>query len=296
MKENSKEEASPSSQVMPDKEKSRIALINSRIMNTDCLPGMKGLPAESVDVVITSPPYNIGTKYRTYRDNIDRNGYLNWMRDIGTEVKRIMADDGSFFLNMGSVSADPWIPWEVAFQMRDIFHLQNVIIWVKSISISKTDVGDYGKLTDDISVGHFKPVNSKRYLSRNHEYVFHFTKHGNVSLDKFSIGSKYQDKSNIRRFHRDADVKDRGDVWYIPYKTIKSTKKERPHPASFPSKLPEMCIRLHGVEKTKLVLDPFLGIGNTAVASVSLGIKCIGFEIDKYYYKYTKKMLNDMFS
>ncbi len=79
------------------------------------------------------------------------------------------------------------------------------------------------------------------------------------------------------------DLRDRGDTWFIPYETIWSRKKQRPHPSSFPPKLPMMCIMLHGLEKTKLVLDPFMGIGNTAVACMRLGVDYIGFEMDKSY-------------
>jgi site-specific DNA-methyltransferase (adenine-specific) len=272
------------------------ALLNTRIWNTDCIIGMKKLRPKSVDVVITSPPYNIGTQYKTYKDNIGRSDYLSWMKEVGSQIKRVMNDEGSFFLNMGSKPTDPWVPWEVAMQMREIFSLQNVIIWVKSISISRNDVGNYGKITDDISVGHLKPINSNTYLGKNHEYIFHFTKSGHLNLDKLSVGTKYQDKSNIKRFHKEKDLRDRGDVWFIPYKTIRSSGQERPHPASFPPKLPEMCIKLHGVERVRTVLDPFMGIGNTAIASVSLGIKCIGFDIDRYYCEYTEKRLNEIFT
>ncbi len=271
------------------------ALSNSRIWNADCIRGMKKLQPKSVDVVVTSPPYNIGARYKTYRDNMGRAEYLSWMKDVALQINRVLSDEGSFFLNMGSKPTDPWVPWEVAMQMREFFNLQNVIVWVKSISISKKDVGNYGKITDDMTVGHLKPVNSRRYLGKNHEYIFHFTKSGHLDLDKLSIGARYQDKSNIRRFHREKDLRDRGDVWFIPYKTIRSASQERPHPATFPPKLPEMCIKLHGVEKAKRVMDPFMGIGSTAIASVSLGIKCIGFEIDKYYCKYTKNRMNKIF-
>ncbi len=274
----------------------KAALSGSRILNMDCLKGLREMEEGRIDVVVTSPPYNIGTAYKTYRDDIKREDYLDWIEDVGSEIRRVMKDDGSFFLNVGSKATDPWVPWEVAFRMKKFFKLQNVIIWVKNISIFKADVGDYGKVTDDISVGHFKPLNSPKYLSRNHEYIFHFTKHGDVKLDKLSIGTRYQDKSNISRFHRELDLRDRGDVWYIPYKTIRSRQKDRPHPAAFPPRLPEMCIKVHGLERTKMVLDPFMGIGNTAIASISLGIRCIGFEVDRYYYDYTKGTLERMFS
>ncbi|MCW4034160.1 MAG: site-specific DNA-methyltransferase, partial [Candidatus Bathyarchaeota archaeon] len=86
--------------------------------------------------------------------------------------------------------------------------------------------------------------------------------------------------------------RDRGDTWFIPYKTIQSRKKQRPHPSTFPPKLPKMCIELHGLENTKLVLDPFMGIGNTAVACLELGVDYIGFEMDKTYVEVAKQQID----
>ena len=62
-----------------------------------------------------------------------------------------------------------------------------------------------------------------------------------------------------------------------------SRDKDRPHPATFPPKLPEMCLRLHGLERARLVADPFLGLGSTAVACAELGVSFIGIEMDEGY-------------
>ena len=130
-----------------------------------------------------------------------------------------------------------------------------------------------------------------------HEYIFHFTKTGKVKLDKLAVGVPYQDKTNIGRWKKAVqDLRDRGDTWFIPYKTIWSRKKHRPHPATFPPKLPMMCIKLHGLERTKLVLDPFMGIGNTALACLSLGIDYIGFEIDKDYVESANQQIKKKMS
>jgi len=167
--------------------------------------------------------------------------------------------------------------------MQRHFVLQNVIHWIKSIAINKVDVGDYEGITQDVAVGHFKPINSKRYLNDCHEYIFHLTRRGDVELDRLAIGVAYQDKSNVGRWSRKRDVRCRGNTWFIPYQTIKDRERQRPHPASFPPKLAEMCVRLHGLERVRRVLDPFLGIGSSALASAALGIEFAGFEIDANY-------------
>ena len=80
----------------------------------------------------------------------------------------------------------------------------------------------------------------------------------------------------------------------MPYKTINSRENDRPHPASFPPEIAEMCIKLHGLGRTRKVLDPFMGIGNTAIACRKLGVSCLGFEIDPDYYAVSLKSLSDL--
>jgi site-specific DNA-methyltransferase (adenine-specific) len=251
----------------------------------DCITGLKeNVRDKSADVVVTSPPYNIGTGYNSYSDELPREKYLAWMEEVGVAVKQALTDDGSFFLNIGNKPKDQWIAWDVAYVLREHFVLQNAIHWVKSIAISKTEAGNYPNIAGDIAVGHFKPIVSNRFLNDCHEYIFHFTKRGNVPLDKLSVGISYQDKTNIGRWKAaKEDRRDRGNIWFIPYETIQSRSKQRPHPATFPVNLPERCIRLHGSTKTKLVVDPFVGIGSSAAAAMRLGISFVGFEIDKEY-------------
>lgn len=270
----------------------------NRIYIMDCLEGMrKFLEDKEVDVIVTSPPYNLGIKYRKYDDTIPREQYLDWMEEVGLEIKRVLKDDGSFFLNIGHKPTDLWVPWEVAFRLRKHFVLQNVIIWVKSIAIKKEDVGNYPNIKGDVSVGHYKPINSKYFLNDCFEYIFHFTKNGKVELDRLAIGVPYQDKSNIGRWKSaNKDLRCRGNTWFIPYDTIQKREKDRPHPSTFPPKLPEYCIKLHGLHKTKLVLDPFMGIGNTALACVKLGVDWIGFEIDEYYASIAEKRVKETLS
>ncbi len=250
------------------------------IYNTDCVAGMNRiLEPGTVDVVVTSPPYNLGTVYSGYDDTIGRDEYVRWMGEWGGAIAEILSDRGSVFLNIGGKPSDPWGPFEVLSELRDCFVLQNVIHWIKSVAIQKEDVGRYAGIESNVSVGHFKPINSPRYVNDCHEYIFHLTKKGDVELDRLAIGVEYQDKSNVSRWSSAKDDRRcRGNTWFVPYKTIRSREKQRPHPASFPVKIPTMCIELHGLERTRLVLDPFLGIGNTAVACVELGVNCIAFD------------------
>lgn len=266
------------------------------LYNMDCIEGMQQhLEPGSVDVVVTSPPYNLGTSYKSYDDSMGRADYVEWMGRWARAVCHVLADEGSLFLNIGGKPSDPWGPFEVLFQLREHFALQNTIHWIKSIAIQKADVGRYPGISGNVSVGHYKPINSPRYINDCHEYIFHLTKSGRVALDRLGVGVEYQDKSNIGRFGsaNRPDRRCRGNTWFVPYKTIKSRDRQRPHPATFPTKIPQMCIQLHGVEQTRCVLDPFMGIGHTAAACAQLGVSCIGFELEEDYFLQSQRVLEE---
>ncbi|HYB02966.1 MAG TPA: DNA methyltransferase, partial [Nitrososphaerales archaeon] len=77
------------------------------LYHKDCIQGMKELiPEKSVGAIVTSPPYNIGVHYSSHRDNLPRQKYLEWMGELGLAVKRVLRDDGSFFLNIGDTPKD----------------------------------------------------------------------------------------------------------------------------------------------------------------------------------------------
>ncbi len=252
----------------------------------DCIGGMRRLLApDSVDVVVTSPPYNLGIAYGRYDDAVPRAQYLDWIEHWALAVRRVLRPAGSLFLNIGGKPADPWGPLDVLLRLRPHFVLQNTLHWVKSIALDVDPQGTEASHGRALTVGHYKPINSTRYVNDCHEYVFHLTKTGAVPLDRLAIGVEYQDKSNVRRWRRArGDRRCRGNTWFIPYETIQSRQRQRPHPATFPVRLPLMCIRLHGLERAQHVLDPFLGLGSTALACRALGIRCTGFELDPSYW------------
>jgi site-specific DNA-methyltransferase (adenine-specific) len=256
----------------------------------DCVEGMKRLTDASVDVVVTSPPYNLGIKYRNYTDRKSREEYLTWSCDWAREVKRVLRAKGSFFLNLGACPSNPLIPHELLVALKEEgvgFFLQNTFHWIKSITIET-------KEGEQVSAGHFKPLQSQRYVNDCHEYIFHLTKNGDTPLDRLSLGVPYSDKSNIRRWAhtKGRDLRCRGNNWFIPYKTIVSRSKERPHPATFPVELAVNCIKIHGWRADLVMLDPFLGIGHSALAAKRCGVgHFIGFDIDAEYVRVARQAL-----
>src|ERR1700720_2331058 len=146
----------------------------------DCVTGMSQLAENYIDLTVTSPPYNLGIKYGKYSDKEKRTSYLDWCREWALEIRRVLKSDGSLFLNIGSAPSSPMLPHEIVLRLRDVFVLQNVIHWIKSITIEDRD----GEVR---SYGHFKPISSKRFLNDCHEYVFHFTKTGRVEIFLLAI-------------------------------------------------------------------------------------------------------------
>ena len=257
---------------------------SSRFYLADCLQVFKELPAQSVDVIVTSPPYNMGIKYNSYQDTLSQSEYLEWTNTWVAASARVLRADGSLFLNVGTRPSDPWTALDVAQAARSHLRLQNIIHWIKSIAIDRGSTGAATGLGRDLAVGHYKPINSERYLNDCHEFVFHFTPEGGTRLDRLALGVPYQDPSNIARWRSAAEgVRCRGNTWFIPYETIQRRDRDRPHPATFPSRLPEQCLKLHGLSRIRTAMDPFTGLGSTAAACARLGVDFVGADIDETY-------------
>ena len=268
----------------------------------DCLESLKTIEDKTVDVVVTSPPYNIGIKYNKYKDKKPHEQYLEWIYDIFVQLKRVLKDDGHIFLNMGYTNKDPWISMEVAIKLKDMLVMQNKITWVKSISI--------GEDKDDTH-GHFKPINSDRYINITNEDIYHFTKTDKVKINREAVGVPYKWKCNLidrktgkHRINKKTglpveDKRCKGNSWFIPYDTITSKKERGEHPATFPEGLVEHCIKISGI-KEGVILDPFIGSGTTVRTAKKLSdnvegynLSGIGMDIDEKYINYCNESIVD---
>jgi site-specific DNA-methyltransferase (adenine-specific) len=148
------------------------------LIKQDCIDWMNSQPEKSIECIITSPPYNLDIKYGKYQDDQPRDSYLKWILDVAQAAKRVLTDDGQIFLNVGYSNTDPWVAMDVAQVFRKEFVLQNNFTWVKHI------------LVNDQSVGMYKPISSERYSSATTESIFHFTKDGNVKVNRTAIGHR----------------------------------------------------------------------------------------------------------
>ena len=250
-----------------------------RFFHGDAIETLNALGAGSIDAVVTSPlttsVSGIGRMTMAVRGRSIWSGRRRGSRRQGVSL----AEDGSLFLNVGAKPKDPWTALDIAQAVRPHLELQNIIHWVKSIAIEKALAGARAGLADDLAVGHYKPINIKLFLNDCHEFVFHFSRTGETPIDRRAVGVKYQDKSNVTRWQQaGSGLRCRGNTWFLPYDTIQSRDKERPHPATFPWRLPAYCLKLHGVPRIRVAADPFLGLGSSAVACAALGVSFIGID------------------
>lgn len=241
----------------------------SEIVCQDAIEFMAQLPYNSIDGVVTSPPYNIGVRYNSYNDS--RSDYIDWSLSWIQEAIRVSRR--GVMLNIGSKASDRNQLHKLLGAIAKEFIIQNEIIWAKSVTVA-------GKTT-----GHFKPINSDRFTNNTHEYIFHIVR-APVKIDKVAVGVPYEDKSNIGRFASTTkDLRCRGSVWFLPYETRQT---QLDHPATFPIELAKMMIKFLGASS---VLDPFIGSGTTAVAAKLLGIEFLGCDSDKAYVERANKRL-----
>jgi len=214
---------------------------------------------EVVDLVICSPPYNVGKNYKNHDDALPLEEYLGLLRAVWAECKRVMRPGGRICVNVAGVDRQPYLPLQsfIAQQLMDLgFLMRGEIIWDKAASVGvSTAWGSWQS-----------PSNPT--LRDLHEYIIVFCK------DQFRLG---QAKGETDLTSEEFTALTRS-IWSFP--TGSATKVG--HPAPFPVELPRRLIKLYSW-KGGLVLDPFCGSGSTCVAASQLGRLWIGVDIDPAY-------------
>ncbi|MHA1235545.1 MAG: DNA-methyltransferase [Promethearchaeota archaeon] len=229
---------------------------------------MSELEDESIDVVITSPPYNRGKTYSSdngeiHDDKMEDAEYYSFLTAIWSECYRVAKKSAVFFLNIGDSAGDQGKSEKVAKSAENASwkRIQD-IIWVKSF----------------LGKGHYTPSGGNRRLNNLWEHIFLFAKNTKeYKIDPKAIGMPYTDKSNIGRYS-DTDLRDPGNVWLIPYVKTTGVTIKKGHEAPFPIGLPYKCIKM--VPNAKTALDPFGGTCSTLAACLKLGVK--GYAYEKY--------------
>lgn len=231
----------------------------NQILCGDCLDVMREIPDESIDLIVTSPPYNLRCStgksvkkssggrwknaaillqgYSHHSDNMPHADYVAWQREALNEMLRILTPQGAIFYNhKGRVQGGKW---QDRSDILNDFPVRQMIIW-------------YRKSGMNFNAGYFVPTYEIIYL---------------IAKPRFRLA----DRANGY-----------GDVWTF------SPARNNPHPAPFPEELARRCIES---TNAKLILDPFMGSGTTAVASVKAGRQYIGIDHSPIYCEMARARL-----
>jgi len=239
------------------------------IYNMDCVKGLKQVEDNSVDLIVTSPPYNVGIEYDSWDDNMQWEDYLKWVREWLSECYRILKDDGRicinhYFCNAPRKNGDSCSRFPL-FDFKNImddigYHTHKIAMW------------------DDLTMK--KQTAWGSWLSASAPFI-QTPYEGILIAYKNQWNKQNKGKSTISR----GDFMEGcSGVWHIgttPGYTI----------ACFPERLPQLCIDLFSYEND-VVLDPFSGSGTTCYVAKSLNRHFIGFEISENYYQESLSRLN----
>lgn len=228
---------------------------------------MEELPDNSVHLMVTSPPYNVG---KEYDENLTLNEYREFLKRVWTEVKRVLVPGGRACINIANLGRKPYIPLH-AYMIEDMldlgFLMRGEIIWNKASSGSpSTAWGTW--------------LSAKNPILRDiHEYILVFSK-SSFSRDRIENKKSTISKEEFLEFTK--------SVW--TFSAEPATKVG--HPAPFPVELPYRLIQLYTFEK-EVILDPFMGSGQTAIAAIKTHRHYIGYETNQEYIELAQRRIND---
>jgi len=243
----------------------------NKIICGDCLEVLKDIPDKSIDLIITSPPYNVGMPYGV-NDRKNYLEYLQFMKMVLLECYRVLIKGGRITINLpssilqSSSSRMAYLALDYVLIMREIGFLDRE--WIGWIKMPKGELP--GKST---SWGSWKSP-SCPYCRDAMEYIIVMDKEQHKRTDK-----KGQNDITSQEF-----LQFSVNCWYFP------PEHNRQHPAPFPTDLPYRLIKFY-TWKDDVVLDPFLGSGTTAIVAKKLGRNYIGIELNHNYIKIAEERL-----
>lgn len=216
---------------------------------------MDSIGDDSANLVVTSPPYNVGTEYDEYDDSLSVEEYEGLLSSVLDECQRILQDDGRIAVNVAPVVGRPMIdlPAIVRGLMDESgFQARGHYIWDKGASESSSAWGSWRSA-------------SNPYEIFTHEHILV------GSVEEFGRQDRGESTMSKNEFMR--NVK---SVWQI------QPANREDHPAPFPVELPRRAVDLHSYVGDTVV-DPFMGVGSTGVAAVEAGRSFIGYDISDRY-------------
>lgn len=271
---------------------------SNEVIQGDCIAEMLRIDSESIDIVYTDPPFDIGYEYDAYEDNRGWENYRKWAMGWGAQILRVLKPSGTFWLAMGDNLASDL---DVLFRRELGFHRRSWVVWFYTFG-----------------------VNSKKKLTPSHTHLFHYVKNPTkftFNGDAIKVPSARQMVYGDKRAKNGGRLPDdtwvvRGcasppltpagfvlrpqdmpegeqtddSLWFIP--RVCGTYKERCgwHNCQQPLAVVERVLKLSS-NPGDIVLDPFAGSGTTLVAAKKLGRKYVGIELSENYVAGIRKRL-----
>ena len=248
----------------------------NKVILGDCLEVMKDIPDKSIDMILTSPPYNTGrvtqtqrsidnheNRYDIHLDNMTENEYLEWTNKLFTKFDNLLKTNGVIIYNMSYGNENPNIMWRTINEiiMNTNFMVADTIIWKKNSALPN-------------NVSHNK-------LTRIIEHVFIICR-----------------KNEFKTFNANKKVKSQSNTGQNYYENIFNFIEAKNNDgscnlnkATYSSDLCEKLLNIYAKEKS-IILDPFMGTGTTALACKNLGLNYIGIELSENQVNYSNKRLN----
>jgi len=228
---------------------------------------MEELSDNSVHLIVTSPPYNVG---KEYDKDFTLEEYLKFLKSVWKEVHRVLVPGGRACINIANLGRKPYIPIH-AFIVKDMldlgFLMRGEIIWNKASSASpSTAWGSWLSAANPT-------------LRDIHEYILVFSK-GTFSRKNINKRKNTISKEEFLEFTK--------SIWTFPAEPAHKVG----HPAPFPVELPYRLIQLYTYEG-EVVLDPFVGSGQAAIAAIKTNRHYVGYEISEEYVKLAERRIEE---
>jgi site-specific DNA-methyltransferase (adenine-specific) len=239
------------------------------ILNCDLLDGFKNLSDNSIDLCVTSPPYNCGIQYDSWQDSKPWNEYLDWCRTWLTEMKRVLKPEGRFAINHLVEMGLPANGKKNGIRVSPQVELYKIISDIGLTIVAQPMWADLTKSTLT-SWGSWQSA-SAPYIYNPFEVIL-------VGYKSQWKKERPKDTPGINTISKEDFMKGVGGVWNIQPETQGLTM------ANFPVALPKLCIELLSF-KDDIILDPFMGSGTTAIACLETDRQYIGFELSPNYHK-----------
>lgn len=250
----------------------------NEIICGNCIEVLKTFPEESIDLIVTSPPYNIGIRYDTkfntskdgWADYLDWDDYYKWCKEWLIELYRVLKSDGRMCINHyfslgGGKRKERTAPiMKINCMAEDIgFKHHAVAFWIDRTVCKRTAWGSFCSASSPYCNS---PIESILIMYKEHWKKLNKGE-DTISKEDFILGCS--------------------GFWEIP------TSRQKDNPASFPEKLPQLCIELFSF-KNDIVLDPFCGSGTTCVAAKNTQRRWIGIDISPKYCDIARKRVSTL--